>query len=76
MDNRPDLQTALSTAAFYGLTAAQGLHIVDEVMDVVATWRDVTNQFRISRADIELAAAACRAHEAWQGHETRSKSKN
>ena len=76
MDNRPDLQTALSTAAFYGLTAAQGLHIVDEVMDVVATWRDVTNQFRISRADIELTAAAFSAHEAWQGHETRSKSKN
>ena len=76
MDNRPDLQTALSTAAFYGLSAAQGLHIVDEVMDVVATWRDVAHQVRISRADIELTAAAFSAHEAWQGHETRSKSKN
>jgi len=72
MDNRPDLQTGLSTTAFYGLTAAQGLLIVDEVMDVVATWRDVAHQARIPRADIELTAAAFSAHEAWQGHETRS----
>ena len=76
MDNRPDLRTALSTAAFYGLTAAQGRHIVDAVMGVVDTWRDVANQVGISRADIELTAAAFSAHEAWQGHETRSKSKN
>jgi serine/threonine-protein kinase HipA len=67
-DNRPDLQTALSTAAFYGLTAAQGRRIVAEVMDVVGTWRDVAYQARIPRADIELTAAAFSAHEAWQGH--------
>jgi serine/threonine-protein kinase HipA len=64
MDNRPDLQTALSTAAFYGLTAAQGRHIVDEVMGVVDTWRDVAHQARIPRADIELTAAAFSAHAA------------
>jgi serine/threonine-protein kinase HipA len=76
MDNRPDLQTALSTAAFYGLTAAQGRHIVDEVMDVVGTWRDVAHQARIPRADIELTAAAFSAHAAWLGHETRSTPEN
>jgi serine/threonine-protein kinase HipA len=58
------LQTALSTAAFYGLTAAQGRHIVDEVMGVVDTWRDVAHQARIPRADIELTAAAFSAHAA------------
>jgi serine/threonine-protein kinase HipA len=71
-DNRPDLRTALSTAAFYGLTAAQGRFIVDEVMDVVGTWRDVAHQAHIPRADIELTAAAFSAHEDWHGHETRS----
>jgi serine/threonine-protein kinase HipA len=55
-DNRPDLQTALSTAAFYGLTAAQGLRIMSEVGQAVDAWRDVANQARISRADIELTA--------------------
>ena len=65
-DNRPDLRTALSTAAFYGLTATQGRHIVDEVMDVVGTWRDVAKQARISRADVELTAAAFSAQEAWR----------
>jgi serine/threonine-protein kinase HipA len=66
MDNRPDLHTALNTAAFYGLTAVQGRHIVDEVMGVLDTWRDVANQVRISRADIELTASAFSAHAAWR----------
>jgi serine/threonine-protein kinase HipA len=60
------LRTALSTAAFYGLTAAQGRFIVDEVMDVVGTWRDVAHQAHIPRADIEMTAAAFSAHAAWR----------
>jgi serine/threonine-protein kinase HipA len=65
-DCRPDLQTVLNTAAFYGLTAAQGLRIMNEVLQAVDAWRDVANQARISRADIELTASAFSAHEAWR----------
>ncbi len=61
-DNRPKLQTALSTAAFYGLKPTQGQRIVDEVASAVDEWRDVANQVGISRAEVELTAAAFAAH--------------
>jgi len=66
LDNRPDLNTALSTAAFYGLATAQARHIVNEVLDAVDAWRDAATQIRISRADIELTAAAFSACQAWR----------
>jgi serine/threonine-protein kinase HipA len=65
-DNRPDLQTVLSTAAFYGLSMPQARQIVNEVLSAVDPWRDIANQARISRADIELTAAAFNAHQAWR----------
>jgi serine/threonine-protein kinase HipA len=65
-DNRPDLQTVLSTAAFYGLSMPQARQIVNEVLSAVDPWRDIANQARISRADIELTAAAFSAHQAWR----------
>lgn len=65
-DNRPDLHTVLSTAAFYGLSVPQARQIVNEVLSAVDTWRDAAIQARISRADIELTAAAFNAHQAWR----------
>jgi len=57
-DNRPDLETVLSTAAFYGLSGARAKDIVQEVITAVASWKDIARQMRLGRADIELMAAA------------------
>jgi serine/threonine-protein kinase HipA len=65
-DNRPDLQTVLDTAAFYGLSSTQARNIVDEVLSVVDTWRETAALARISRADIELTATAFNAHQVWR----------
>ncbi|MFA7680422.1 MAG: HipA domain-containing protein [Pigmentiphaga sp.] len=40
VDNRPSLETALGTAAFYGLDNEQARQIVDEVVMVVDHWQD------------------------------------
>jgi serine/threonine-protein kinase HipA len=65
-DNRPDLQTVLATAAFYGLSANAARQIVDEVAAAVDGWREVARSVHISRADVELTAAAFSAHTAWR----------
>ncbi|KXU34387.1 hypothetical protein AXK11_08530 [Cephaloticoccus primus] len=57
-DNRPDLETVLSTAVFYGLSGARAKDIVQEVVTAVASWKDIARQMRLGRADIELVAAA------------------
>jgi serine/threonine-protein kinase HipA len=61
-DNRPRIATVLTTAAFYGLAAQQAKQVVQEVMDVVGTWRQLARQMGISSADIELFASAFSAH--------------
>lgn len=57
-DNRPNLATVLSTAAFYGLSADAGRRVINEVIDVVAGWREVAARADISRGDIALTAGA------------------
>lgn len=64
VDNRPSLETVLSTAAFYGLDDVQARQIVDEVVMVVDRWQDAARQMRISNADIDLTAGAFSAHKA------------
>jgi serine/threonine-protein kinase HipA len=61
-DHRPSLKTVLSTAEFYGLEDEQARRIVDEVAHVVDHWRDIAEASGISRADIEITAAAFSAH--------------
>ncbi len=58
IDNRPSLETVLSTAAFYGLDDAQARQIVNEIVMVVGHWQDVARRMRISGADIALTAGA------------------
>jgi len=58
VDNRPSLETVLSTAAFYGLTPARAQAIVAEVKRVVAGWPGIASGAGISRADIEVTASA------------------
>lgn len=64
VDNRPSLETVLSTAAFYGLDDAQARKIVAEVVMVVDHWQDAARRMRISGADIDLTASAFSAHKA------------
>jgi serine/threonine-protein kinase HipA len=58
VDNRPSLETALSTAAFYRLTSKRAGNVVDEVVSVVSDWRSVARRAKIPAADIELSASA------------------
>jgi serine/threonine-protein kinase HipA len=62
IDNRPDLQTVLHTAAFYGLSADQAQQILGDVLTAVDQWPAVAQRVGISRADIELMASAFAAH--------------
>ncbi len=61
-DNRPSLETVLTTAAFYALTAERSRQIVEEVCSAVDGWEDAARQAGIARADVELTAAALSAH--------------
>lgn len=58
VDNRPSLETVLSTAAFYGLGDVQARQIVDGVVAAVNHWQDAARRMRISGADIDLTAGA------------------
>lgn len=64
VDNRPSLETVLSTAAFYGLDDVQARQIVDEVVMVVDHWQDAARRMRISGANIDLTAGAFSANKA------------
>lgn len=58
IDNRPNLNTLLSTAEFYGLTPAQAKQSLDDVLTVTGTWRETARQVGLAKADIELTASA------------------
>jgi serine/threonine-protein kinase HipA len=57
-DNRPSLATVIETAEWYQLTKDRGARIVEEVLQQTRQWRAAAAVAGISRADIELTAAA------------------
>jgi serine/threonine-protein kinase HipA len=57
-DNRPSLETVLSTAAFYGLTPQRATQVVAEVTSAVHGWQDAARRAGISRGDVDLTAGA------------------
>lgn len=61
-DNRPSLQTVLTTATFYGLSPERGKQIVEEVASAVDGWQGAAREAGIARGDVELTAAAFSAH--------------
>lgn len=65
VDNRPDLDTVLSTAHFYGLSASQAQDTLGQVHTAVGAWRHTARRLGISLADIEVTAGAFSAHVAW-----------
>jgi serine/threonine-protein kinase HipA len=66
VDNRPDLNTVLETAAFYGLTDTRALEIVRDVVAVASGWRDVARRAGLAAADIDLMESAFSALARWR----------
>ena len=66
-DNRPNLQTVLDTAGFYGLGTQRAQQIVEKVCQAVAGWRTAAQQLGMGAADRELMALAFSAHAAYPG---------
>lgn len=58
VDNRPSMATALSTAELYELTPMKAEKIINEVVDVVKTWKVVARQVGAANAEIELMESA------------------
>ncbi len=57
-DNTPSIANALRTAPYYGLSNQEAQVIAQEVLMVVADWRQSAQKQGISRGDIELTAGA------------------
>ncbi|MDP2828294.1 MAG: HipA domain-containing protein [Sulfuricellaceae bacterium] len=57
-DNRPNLDAALSTAAWYGLDTGQAGMVVEEILSVVGKWKSVARKTGISNAEVELMSSA------------------
>lgn len=71
LDNRPDLETVLGTAAFYGLDDERARLIVNEVVAAVDDWQGTARRTHIAGADIDLTAGAFRAHREFRDQEDR-----
>ncbi|MDP2369144.1 type II toxin-antitoxin system HipA family toxin [Rhodoferax sp.] len=61
-DSRPSLETVLTTARFYGLSADRAKQVVEEVASAVDNWGDAARKAGIAAGDVELTAAAFSAH--------------
>ena len=58
VDNRPNLQMVLGTAAFYGLGDGPARQVVEEVAAAVDVWQEAARRAGIAGADIALTAGA------------------
>jgi serine/threonine-protein kinase HipA len=72
VDNRPSLETVLSTAAFYGLGDSTARQTVEEVAVAVDGWRATARRVGIAGADIDLTAGAFSAHAEFRAAACRS----
>jgi serine/threonine-protein kinase HipA len=57
-DNTPSIANALSTSPYYGLSNQEAQVIAQEVLMVVADWRQWAQKQGLSKGDIELTASA------------------
>lgn len=64
-DNRPNLQTVLATAPFYGLSSQAAQAIVQDIVQATRRWEAVARQAGISSADIALTEVAFSALDGW-----------
>jgi len=66
-DHRPDLETVLATAPFYGLDEHQAGSLLNQVLSVVDRWPETARSCGISRAGIAGTAGSFSAHAAYRG---------
>lgn len=64
VDNRPSLQTVLSTAAFCGLSQERAQQTMAQVVCAVDGWGGGARRADIVGADIDMTAIAFSAHAA------------
>lgn len=57
-DNRPDMNTVLSTADFYGLKPERAEQIVDEVLKATGMWHQVAQRVGLHKGEIDLMETA------------------
>ena len=57
-DNRPDLDTAIETAAYYGLKEAVATTMIEEIRRVVKKWPELERKVGIAKADISMMGSA------------------
>ena len=62
LDNRPSIETVLSTREFYGLNAVEAEAVVEQVLRAVDDWKEVARREHLSSADVQVTAAAFSAH--------------
>jgi len=67
-DNRPSLTTVIETAEWYAPSKDRGAQIVAEVVAATQLWRQDAVRAGISRADIELTAAAFAETDGYSAH--------
>jgi serine/threonine-protein kinase HipA len=70
-DNRPSLDTVLSTAEFYGLMPDRAKRVVNEIANIVGNWQDAARRAGIAAGDVEITATAFSAHSVY--HRTAGK---
>ena len=57
-DNRPDLDTAIETTAYYGLKEAVATTMIEEIRRVVKKWPELERKVGIAKGDISLMGSA------------------
>jgi serine/threonine-protein kinase HipA len=57
-DNSLDLNLALEVSEYFRLSDKRASEIIDEILNVVAGWKEVAKKYGISRAEQELKAIA------------------
>jgi len=57
-DPTPDVELALSSAAFYGLRDQEARKTVQRLRGMVSRWRSIASNLQLPRAEIELFAQA------------------
>ncbi len=57
VDNSPNIDSAMSTAACYELSDDRAAEVCREVLSVVSTWKSVAKEYRITNVDISLMEA-------------------
>jgi serine/threonine-protein kinase HipA len=67
-DNRPSLATVIETAEWYVPSKDRGAKIVAEVIAETRHWPQAAARAGISRADIELTAAAFAETDGYSRH--------